>query len=340
MKPLDPRLLRHARSARGYLALTVALGIVTAALVVAQALLLAHALGRAAHDEATLHVLAPTIGWIFLGRTLSGISGAAVATATAYITDISEPAKRAQRFGLFHAMFGVGFILGPVLGGFLGEAWTRAPFLAAAALNGVNFLMAVFVLPESHRSLDEARGKPFDRAAFNPFASLRWATAFPALLPLMAAFVLLAIVGEVGGTIWVLYGEDKFHWDPWTIGFSLAGFGVFTALAQAFTGPGMGTEPAIQRRIVASWVSSSSEALARQPAPHSLVNICSSSRGDIFDLRVLHDPDAGTVLGSLQRIVEQEDFQADERVHGATPRRAGVKASVVGKHVGSSRWSG
>lgn len=178
--------------------------------------------------------LAPSLAWLFVGRAIAGITGANMAVAQAYIADITPEAQRTRRFGLFSAMFGVGFILGPVMGGFLGEAWTRAPFLAAAALNGVNFLLAVFVLPESHKTLAEARAKPFDRAAFNPFASLRWAAAFPALLPLMAAFVMLAIVGEVGGTIWVLYGEDKFHWDPWTIGFSLAGFGVFTALSQAF----------------------------------------------------------------------------------------------------------
>lgn len=174
--------------------------------------------------------LAPSLAWLFVGRAIAGITGANMAVAQAYIADITPEAQRTRRFGLFSAMFGVGFILGPVLGGFLGEVWTRAPFLAAAALNGLNFLLALVVLPESH----DKRGGALDRAALNPFASLRWATAFPALLPLMAAFVILAIVGEVGGTIWVLYGEDKFRWDPWTVGFSLAGFGVFTALAQAF----------------------------------------------------------------------------------------------------------
>lgn len=174
--------------------------------------------------------LAPSLAWLFVGRAIAGITGANMAVAQAYIADITPEAQRTRRFGLFSAMFGVGFILGPVMGGFLGEVWTRAPFLAAAALNGVNFLMAVFVLPESHQS----RKPTIDLSALNPFASLRWAAAFPALLPLMAAFVILAVVGEVGGTIWVLYGEDKFHWDPWTVGFSLAGFGVFTALAQAF----------------------------------------------------------------------------------------------------------
>jgi MFS transporter, DHA1 family, tetracycline resistance protein len=174
--------------------------------------------------------LAPSMAWLFVGRAIAGITGANMAVAQAYIADITPEDQRARRFGLFSAVFGVGFIAGPVLGGLLGEVWVRAPFLAAAALNGLNLLMALFVLPESHK----ARGGAIDRAAFNPFGSLRWASAFPALLPLMAAFVALAIVGEVGGTIWVLYGEDKFAWNPWTIGLSLAAFGLFHALAQAF----------------------------------------------------------------------------------------------------------
>ncbi|MET3668085.1 Tet(A)/Tet(B)/Tet(C) family tetracycline efflux MFS transporter [Caulobacter sp. 1776] len=178
--------------------------------------------------------LAPSLAWLFVGRAIAGITGANLAVAQAYIADITPEEQRARRYGLFSAMFGIGFILGPVLGGFLGAAWVRAPFLAAAALNGVNFLMALFILPESHKG--SARGKfwTFDRKAFNPFSSLRWAAAFPALLPLLIAFAILNVVGEVGGTIWVVYGEDKFAWDPWTVGFSLAGFGVFQALTQGF----------------------------------------------------------------------------------------------------------
>ena len=178
---------------------------------------------------------APTLAWLFVGRAIAGITGANLAVAQAYIADITPEEQRARRFGLFSAMFGIGFILGPMLGGFLGAAWVRAPFLAAAALNGINLLMALFVLPESHTRRTTG---PIDRAAFNPFGALRWASAFPALLPLLAAYSILTIVGEVGGTIWVLYGEDKFAWSPWTIGLSLAGFGVFTALTQAFlSGP-------------------------------------------------------------------------------------------------------
>jgi len=173
---------------------------------------------------------APSLAWLFVGRAIAGITGANMAVAQAYVADITPEAQRARRFGMFSAMFGIGFILGPVLGGFLGGVWTRAPFLAAAALNGANLLLALFVLPEPERT----RTETLDRAAFNPFASLRWATAFPALTPLLAAFLILNLVGQVGGTLWVIYGEDRFAWDPWTIGFSLAGFGLFMALTQAF----------------------------------------------------------------------------------------------------------
>src|SRR5690606_39605307 len=91
------------------------------------------------------------------GRAISGITSANMAVATAYITDISTEQERARRFGLFHAMFGIGFIIGPVLGGILGDLWVRAPFIAAALLNAVNFSLALFVLPESRRGQRGAR---------------------------------------------------------------------------------------------------------------------------------------------------------------------------------------
>ncbi len=206
--------------------------------------------------------LAPTLAWLFVGRAIAGITGANMAVAQAYVADITPEAQRARRFGMFSAMFGVGFILGPMLGGFLGEAWTRAPFLAAATLNGLNLLLALFALPEPERT----RAETFDRAALNPFASLRWATAFPALLPLLAAFMILNLVGQVAGTLWVIYGEDKFAWDPWTIGFSLAGFGVLMALTQAFlAGPlaeRVGERRAITIGIVADAIAYVAIALA------------------------------------------------------------------------------
>lgn len=173
---------------------------------------------------------APGFWWLFLGRGIAGLTAANAAVATACLTDITPPERRTRAFGLLSACFGVGFILGPVIGGMLGTISVRAPFVAAALLVMVNFIVALLVLPET-RTVKPER---IDPAAFHPLAPLRWIGAFPALLPLLSIFIVLSIVGEVGGTVWVLYGQDKFSWDTATVGLSLAGFGFFHALAQAF----------------------------------------------------------------------------------------------------------
>ena len=179
--------------------------------------------------------LAPELWMLVLGRAISGITSANMAVATAYITDISTEEERASRFGLFHAMFGIGFIIGPVLGGLLGDFWVRAPFIAAAMLNGINFALALFVLPESRKG---QRGAKFDFETLNPFRPLKWALTFKALIPMMAIFVIMNFVGTMYGTIWALFGEDSFQWNGMMIGLSLGAFGVFHAGAQAFlTGP-------------------------------------------------------------------------------------------------------
>ena len=178
---------------------------------------------------------APHLWILVLGRAISGITSANMAVATAYITDISSEEERAKRFGLFHAMFGIGFIIGPVLGGILGDLWVRAPFIAAALLNGANLALAFFVLPESRPGKADAK---FDFDTLNPFKPLRWALTFTALIPLMAIFVIMNFVGTMYGTIWALFGEDSFQWNGMMIGLSLGAFGVFHAGAQAFlTGP-------------------------------------------------------------------------------------------------------
>jgi DHA1 family tetracycline resistance protein-like MFS transporter len=178
---------------------------------------------------------APQLWMLVLGRAISGITSANMAVATAYITDISSEEERARRFGLFHAMFGIGFIVGPVLGGVLGDHWVRAPFIAAACLNAINFALALFILPESRPGQPGAK---FDFDTLNPFKPLKWALTFSALIPLMAIFVIMNFVGTMYGTIWALFSEDSFGWSGTMIGLSLASFGVFHAGAQAFlTGP-------------------------------------------------------------------------------------------------------
>ena len=177
---------------------------------------------------------APHLWMLVLGRAIAGLSSANMAVATAYITDISAEEERAKRFGYFHAMFGIGFIIGPVLGGLLGDYWVRAPFIAAAILNGVNFSLALFVLPESR----PGRATKFEWSTLNPFIPLKWALTFKTLIPLMAIFVIMNFVGTMYGTVWALVSEDSFGWTGLTIGLSLGAFGFFHAGAQAFlTGP-------------------------------------------------------------------------------------------------------
>lgn len=173
---------------------------------------------------------APELWMLVAGRAIAGITSANMAVATAYITDITPEEQRAKRFGYFHAMFGIGFIIGPILGGALGDIWVRAPFIAAAVLNAANFALALFVLPESRPGSRVAR---FELKNLNPFGSLKWALTFRALLPLMAIYVIMNFVGQVYGTVWVLFGEDQFKWGAFTIGLSLAVWGAFHAGAQA-----------------------------------------------------------------------------------------------------------
>jgi DHA1 family tetracycline resistance protein-like MFS transporter len=173
---------------------------------------------------------APELWMLVVGRAVAGITSANMAIATAYITDITPEAQRAQRFGLFHAMFGIGFIIGPILGGVLGDIWVRAPFLAAAVLNALNFGLALFILPESRPG---RKGVRFDFSSLNPLKSLRWAVGVQALLPLVAVFFILNFVGNMYGTVWALFGTDAFQWNGLVVGLSLGGYGLFHAIVQA-----------------------------------------------------------------------------------------------------------
>jgi DHA1 family tetracycline resistance protein-like MFS transporter len=181
---------------------------------------------------------APELWMLILGRAIAGFTAANFAVATAYITDITPEAQRAQRFGLFHAMFGIGFIIGPVLGGLLGDIWIRAPFIAAAVLNGLNFALALFVLPESRPGNRDAR---FEWKSLNPILPLFWAFTLKGLVPLMLVFFILNFVGNMYGTVWALYGYDAFEWNGFMVGLSLAGYGVFHAAVQALL-PGPATK--------------------------------------------------------------------------------------------------
>jgi DHA1 family tetracycline resistance protein-like MFS transporter len=178
----------------------------------------------------TLMGFAPSIAYIFLGRLLSGISGAAVATATAYITDISTPDKRARRFGLIGAAFGLGFIIGPVLGGELGQIGPRVPFYAAACLAFLNFLFGVFVVPES---LPRDRRRAFDIHRANPFGALLALRRFPVVLWLLFGLFLLSMASQAFPSVWNFFTIAVVNFSTAQIGRSLGAFGIGFAISQA-----------------------------------------------------------------------------------------------------------
>ena len=173
---------------------------------------------------------APQLWMLLLGGAIAGLTSANVTVAMAYITDITPEDKRARRFGLFNAMFGAGFIVGPVLGGVLGDAWLRLPFIAAALLNAGNLLLAWLILPESHAP----SGRRIDLAALNPLRPLRWVLSMKGLLPIVLVVFFLSGAGEAYGTCWALWGFDTFRWNGLWIGLSLGAFGVCQTLMQAF----------------------------------------------------------------------------------------------------------
>lgn len=172
---------------------------------------------------------AQSIAVLFVGRVLSGIAGATFSTASAYIADVTEPERRGQAFGLIGAAFGVGFILGPVLGGLLGEISTRTPFFAAAGLSALNVLYGSFVLPES---LPPDRRRPFDLARANPLGAFRHFRKLPHVSLLILTLGMFQFAQMLFPVIWAFFTEIRFGWDTRAVGFSLGLVGVSSALVQ------------------------------------------------------------------------------------------------------------
>lgn len=173
--------------------------------------------------------LAPTIGWLFIGRIIAGITGASFTTASAYIADISEPDKRAQNFGMIGAAFGLGFIIGPLIGGLLGQFGSRVPFIAAAVLTLLNWLYGYFVLPES---LAKENRRPFSWKRANPLGSLIQLKKYPAVAGLIISLTLVYIGAHAVQSTWSFYNIGKFNWDEKMVGYSLAFVGFMIALVQ------------------------------------------------------------------------------------------------------------
>ena len=172
---------------------------------------------------------ATTFAVLFIGRMLSGVFGATYTTANAYIADITDAKDRAGRFGMMGAAFGLGFILGPVIGGLLGDVDPRYPFFAAAALAGANVIYGYFILPET---LSEENRRPFNIRRANPFGSLIQMHKYPVVFAMLAAAFLFFLGHAAFPALWTYFSTLRFDWTPRDIGFSLMAVGLASAIVQ------------------------------------------------------------------------------------------------------------
>ncbi len=174
--------------------------------------------------------LAPNLAWLFVARCISGFTAGVLATANAYVADVTPPEKRAQSFGLLGAAFGLGFVIGPLLGGFLGSINLRLPFWFAAGCAALNWLYGFFVLPES---LKPENRRPFSWQRANPIGALQALKRLPAVRGLADSYFLVMLAQAMLYSIWVLYTGHRYNWDTRQVGLSLCAVGVLSAVVQA-----------------------------------------------------------------------------------------------------------
>ncbi len=172
---------------------------------------------------------APTIGWLYLARIVSGITAANFSAASAYIADVTPPEKRAAGFGMIGAAFGLGFIAGPAVGGLLGTYGLRMPFLVAAGITLLNWLYGAFVLPES---LAPENRRPFTWSSAHPIKALTALGRWPIVMGLAWTYFLTMLAGNIYQSLWVLYTGERYQWDSKMVGWSLTLVGVMAAVVQ------------------------------------------------------------------------------------------------------------
>ena len=178
-----------------------------------------------------IHAWAPSIAWLFLGRFLAGITGASFTVASAYIADISTKENKAKNFGLIGAAFGLGFIIGPGIGGFFGEIDIRLPFYIAAGLTFANFVFGYFFVPES---LAPENRRKLNTGNMIPGVSLISLRNYKGVLLLILAFFLANLAGQALPSTWSYYGIERYDWSPKEIGVSLMVVGLLVAIVQGF----------------------------------------------------------------------------------------------------------
>lgn len=256
-----------------------------------------------------LMALAPTLGLLFLGRVLAGITGANLTVANAYIADVTRPEDRAKNFGLIGAVFGIGFIIGPAMGGFLGNINLRLPFYAAAVIALVNWLYGYFVLPESLK--DENR-QQFSPAQLNPLRAFGTLARYPVVLGLTFTLICTYLAQNMLQSTWVLFTGYRFDWGPLQNGFSLTVLGLLTALVQGglirVLLPKLGERRAIITGMLISTITMTAYGLVSQEwmlyaamVVGSLAGIAGPAIQGLVS-RSVSAREQGTVLGALASI--------------------------------------
>lgn len=193
-----------------------------------------------------LLAFAPTITWLFIGRIIAGLTGASITTASAYIADVSTPENRAKNFGMIGAAFGLGFIIGPVIGGLLGQYGSRVPFYAAAILCLLNFLYGYFILPES---LSNENRRNFNLKRANPVGAFMNIRKRPSLYGLLISLFLVYVASHAIQGNWSYFTMYQFNWDEKMVGISLGVIGLLVGLVQGvlirWINPKLGNEKSI-----------------------------------------------------------------------------------------------
>ncbi|MGE8525163.1 TCR/Tet family MFS transporter [Chryseobacterium rhizosphaerae] len=257
-----------------------------------------------------LLAIAPSIGWLFFGRIIAGLTGASLSTASAYIADISTDEDRAKNFGLIGAAFGLGFIIGPVIGGLLGHYGARVPFYVAAILCMVNFLYGLFVLPES---LEKDKRRSFSWKRANPIGTFNFLRKQSKISTLVVALIFVYVALHAVQSNWHFFTMYKFNWTERTVGLSLGLLGLLIGLVQGvlirWTTPKLGEQKSVYLGLLFYALGLMLFAFTNQGwmmfvflIPYSLGGICGPALQSIISKNVPSN-EQGELQGALASLV-------------------------------------
>jgi DHA1 family tetracycline resistance protein-like MFS transporter len=270
--------------------------------------------------------LAPTLAWLFVGRIIAGATGASFSAANAYVADVTPPQKRAAAFGVIGAAFGLGFILGPAIGGILGDRGLRIPYFVAAGLNFLNFLYGLFVLPES---LPLESRRPFTLARANPFVSLVNLGRHPIVLGLTGTLTATYLAQMILQSVWALSGQARFGWTPQSVGLSLMAVGLSTAIVQG----------ALVRMVIARLGERRALLLGLAMSVAGQVGFGFATRGWMMYAMILPFCLGGLAGPATQALITTEVGPTEQgEVQGSLNSLAGVMA-VVGPLLGTALFA-